>query len=90
MARRYWRVKLTETIGGQTVEGWVRFIPANSAQEAREKAVRYVQKKMPGANPSIVGADEELQAPFGRVITLPYLDEAANPPLDSNGALALD
>ena len=86
--RTYWRVKCSETVGGITLEGWVRFIPAETAAGAKAKAVRFLKKKAPGSNPTAVTADQELQIPVNPVIEV-VLPSDADRPLDIEKLLGL-
>lgn len=73
--RTYWRVKLIETVGGTTLEGWVRFVPALTAVEAKAKALAFIKKRTPGANPTPVMAEQELQVPINPTIQIRHLDD---------------
>jgi hypothetical protein len=71
----YWRVKLTEKVGGQIIEGWVRSIPALTAAEAKAKAVAFIKRRTPGANPKPVMAQRELQISVNPVIEIRGVDD---------------
>lgn len=55
----YWRVKLSETVAGVTMEGWIRHIPANEKREAAEKALLQHMTKNQGSRPSLVSVELE-------------------------------
>ena len=78
---RYWRVKLREDLGAIKIEGWVRFVPAVTSDEAGTKAIAFRQKKTPGAEPSIIVVEEELHVGLGPIsIQIEGLD--SKPPSD--------
>jgi len=56
---KYWRVKLTETIGLLTVEGWIRHIWAKSKEEAATKALLFHMRKNPGSRPHLQAVELE-------------------------------
>lgn len=56
---KYWRVKLSETIGTVTVQGWVRHIWAKDKQEAATKAIVFHMKRNPGARPLLKVVERE-------------------------------
>lgn len=64
---KYWRVKLTETVGGVTMEGWIRHIWAEDKPIAAKKALLFHMKRNPGSQPRLLAVELE---PYSKPIEI--------------------